>query len=133
MTACTRIVLARRPKGDPGPQDFRLETADLPAPAPGEMLLRTIWLSLDPYMRGRMNEGPSYSAPVELGHVMTGQVVAEVMDSNRDGFAPGDLVLAMSGWTSHAISDGKEVRRIDPALAPVSTALGVLGLSLIHI
>lgn len=128
MTACTRIVLARRPKGDPGPQDFRLETADLPAPAPGEMLLRTIWLSLDPYMRGRMNEGPSYSAPVELGHVMTGQVVAEVMDSNRDGFAPGDLVLAMSGWTSHAISDGKEVRRIDPALAPVSTALGVLGM-----
>ena len=128
MTRTTRIVLARRPKGDARPEDFRLEPVDLPAPGAGELLLRTIWLSLDPYMRGRMNAGPSYAPAVEIGEAMTGQVVAEVIDSRAEGFAPGDIVLAGTGWAAHGIAEARTVRRLDPELAPVSTALGVLGM-----
>ena len=100
----------------------------VPTPGPGEMLLRTLWLSLDPYMRGRMSDAPSYAAPVAIGQVMEGRTVSEVVASNLDGFAAGDIVLSPNGWQTHAISDGKLVRKIDPALAPVSTALGVLGM-----
>jgi len=128
MTQTTRIVLAQRPKGDARPEDFRLETVQMRAPADGEVLVRTIWLSLDPYMRGRMNAGASYAPPVEIGDVMTGQVVAEVLESRADGLAPGDIVLAGIGWAGHGIADGREVRKLDPDLAPVSTALGVLGM-----
>ena len=92
------------------------------------MLLRTLWLSLDPYMRGRMSDAPSYAKPVEIGQVMEGRTVSEVVASNLDGFAPGDIVLSPHGWQTHAVSDGKGLRKIDPALAPVSTALGVLGM-----
>ncbi|PSD10338.1 NADP-dependent oxidoreductase, partial [Stenotrophomonas maltophilia] len=90
----SRIVLASRPQGAPTAGNFRLEQATLPAPGPGEVLLRNRYLSLDPYMRGRMDEGPSYAAPVAVGAVMEGQTVAEVLQSNAEGVAAGELVLA---------------------------------------
>ena len=92
------------------------------------MLLRTLWLSLDPYMRGRMSDAPSYATPVAIGQVMEGRTVSEVIASNLDGYAKGDIVLSPSGWQTHAISQGKLTRKIDPKIAPVSTALGVLGM-----
>ena len=92
------------------------------------MLLRTIWLSLDPYMRGRMSDGPSYAAPVPIGGVMEGGTVSEVIASNNPGFAKGDIVLSRAGWQTHALSDGKGLAKIDPKLAPISTAVGVLGM-----
>src|SRR6478752_5964087 len=87
----TRILLVRRPQGVPVAEDFRLDEAPVPAPGPGEVLVRTIWLSLDPYMRGRMNDGPSYAAPIELGEVMQGECVGVVEASRADGLAPGDF------------------------------------------
>src|SRR3954451_17972693 len=127
-TTGKRIVLAARPVGEPNESDFRIEDTPVPTPGPGEMLLRTLWLSLDPYMRGRMSDAPSYATPVGIGQVMEGRTVSEVMASNNDGFAVGDLVFSPNGWQTHAISGGKLVRKIDPTMAPVSTALGVLGM-----
>ena len=123
-----RVVLASRPHGEPGPSNFRLEDFAVPKPGEGEVLLRTIWLSLDPYMRGRMNDGPSYAAPVPVDGVMEGGTVCEVIASNNPGFKAGDIVLAHAGWQTHAISDGKGLRKIDPAIAPISTAVGILGM-----
>ena len=123
-----RILLNARPDGFPTEADFRLVEAPAPEPGAGEMLVRTIYLSLDPYMRGRMNAGPSYAAPVELGDVMTGGTVGQVVASRHDGFAEGDLVLAGAGWQEYALSDGRGVRKLDPGGAPISTALGVLGM-----
>jgi NADPH-dependent curcumin reductase CurA len=91
-------------------------------------LLRTLWLSLDPYMRGRMSEGPSYAAPVGIGETMVGGTVNEVIASNNSDFAVGDIVLAHTGWQTHALSDGKGLRKVDPKLAPISTAVGILGM-----
>ena len=126
--AAKRIVLASRPKGEPAASNFRLEDYTLPAPGDGQVALRTIWLSLDPYMRGRMSDGPSYAAPVPIGGVMEGGTVAEVIESNSSAFAVGDIVLAHSGWQTHGIADAKGLRKIDPSLGPVSTAVGVLGM-----
>jgi NADPH-dependent curcumin reductase CurA len=126
--AARRIVLAARPNGAPKPSDFRSEDYTAPMPGEGEVLLRTIWLSLDPYMRGRMSDGPSYAAPVPVGGTMEGGTVCEVIASNNPGFAKGDIVLAHSGWQTHAVADGKMLRKIDPALGPVQTAVGVLGM-----
>ncbi|EGP07957.1 putative oxidoreductase [Bradyrhizobiaceae bacterium SG-6C] len=123
-----RIVLASRPVGEPKPENFRLEDYPVPVPGEGQILLRTVWLSLDPYMRGRMDDGPSYSAPVPIGGVMEGGTVCEVMDSKNPGFAKGDYVLAHTGWQQFALSDGKGVRKVDPKIAPISTAVGVLGM-----
>jgi NADPH-dependent curcumin reductase CurA len=129
MTATARrIVLASRPTGEPTAANFRLEEVPVPTPGEGEVLLRTIWLSLDPYMRGRMSDAPSYAAPVAVGGVMEGEGVSEVIASNNPKFAKGDIVAIRSGWQSHAISDGKGLRKIDPGVAPISTALGVLGM-----
>lgn len=102
----------------------------MPAPEPGdgEFLIRTIYLSLDPYMRGRMNAGASYVEPVELGDVMTAQTVGQVVASRSNHFAEGDFVLSSNGWQDYAVSDGCGVRKLDPANAPISTALGVLGM-----
>src|SRR5262249_49194477 len=91
-------------------------------------LLRTIYLSLDPYMRGRMNAGPSYAAAVEVGAVMVGGTVAAVMESNLPSYKVGDLVVANTGWQEYALSDGQGVEKVDPALGPISYALGVLGM-----
>lgn len=128
LASSTRIVLARRPKGRPVAEDFRLEQADIPTPGPGQVLLRVLYLSLDPYMRGRMDAGPSYAAPVEIGAVMEGGTVAAVVESRHDAFAPGDTVLSHSGWQTHAVEDGGALRKLNPEDAPVSTALGVLGM-----
>lgn len=123
-----RIVLAHRPQGAPSAADFRLEPQPLPAPGPGQVLLRTRYLSLDPYMRGRMNEGPSYAPPVAIGEPMTGQTVSVVVSSNLSGFASGELVLANSGWQDYALSDGRDLVKLDPAVPRTSYALGVLGM-----
>src|SRR6266436_9146228 len=123
-----QIVLAALPNGRPSLTDFRLEEAVLPMPGFGQILLRVQYLSLDPYMRGRMNDRKSYAEPLQLGDVMIGQAVAQVIASNRPGYSVGDIVLAQTGWRSHALSDGTGLRKLDPATAPVTTALGVLGM-----
>src|SRR5947209_8796229 len=106
-----RVVLASRPVGEPKASDFRIEDYTLPTPGEGQVLLRTVWLSLDPYMRGRMSEGPSYAAPVPIGGVMEGGTVCEVIASNNPSFAKGDIVLAHTGWQTHALSDGRACAR----------------------
>ncbi len=128
-----QIVLAARPKGKPTLEDFRLESVAMPAAPPGGLLLRTKILSLDPYMRGRMDDRKSYAKPVGIGEPMTAEGVAEVVVSHHPGYSAGDVVLAPTGWTSHCASDGLGVagvplRKLDSAIAPVSTALGVLGM-----
>ena len=128
MAQNKRIVLASRPVGEPKAADFRIESCPIPAPGDGQVLLRTIWLSLDPYMRGRMSDAPSYAAPVPIGGVMEGGAVSEVIASNNPAFAEGDIVVARTGWQTHALSDGKGLVKIDPKLAPISTAVGVLGM-----
>jgi len=129
MTASPkRVVLAARPHGEPKTSDFRLEDYAMPVPGEGEVLLRTIWLSLDPYMRGRMNDAASYSEPVPVDGVMEGGTVCEVLASNNPGVAKGDIVLAHSGWQTHAVVDGKLVRKVDTGLGPISTAVGILGM-----
>ena len=100
----------------------------MPTPSDGEVLLKILYLSLDPYMRGRMSAAKSYAAPTEIGAVMEGGTVAEVLESRHPGFAAGDLVLSHSGWQSHALAKGEQLRKLDPAAAPVTTALGVLGM-----
>jgi NADPH-dependent curcumin reductase CurA len=123
-----QILLASRPRGEPTPDNFKLVESEAPEPGPGQVLLRTIYLSLDPYMRGRMNAGPSYARPVEVGEVMEGRSVCEVVRSNLPDYGPGDLVVAGTGWQEFALSDGKGVQKIDPSLRPISYALGVLGM-----
>lgn len=127
-TPYSRIVLASRPKGEPTLENFRYEEAELPDPGPGEVLIRTIWLSLDPYMRGRMDDAKSYADPVPIGGTMEGGVVGEVLASNDPNFKPGDIVVGRTGWATHGIAKGSELRKVDPSLAPISTALGVLGM-----
>jgi NADPH-dependent curcumin reductase CurA len=123
-----RIVLARRPQGAPVAEDFRLETQPVPDPQEGQLLLRTLYLSLDPYMRGRMSDAPSYAPPVALDDVMTGQTVSRVEESRHPKFKRGELVLAQPGWQDYALSDGQDLTRVDPALEHPSLALGVMGM-----
>src|SRR5271169_906123 len=128
-TAVKQIVLASRPKGTPTPENFRVEEVPMPAMPPGGLLLRVLYLSLDPYMRGRMDDGKSYAKPVGIDEVMTGESVCEVIASDRPGYAAGDVVLAPTGWRTHAASDGAAaLRKLDPKLAPITTGLGVLGM-----
>jgi NADPH-dependent curcumin reductase CurA len=123
-----RIVLASRPVGEPKPSDFRLEEVPVPQPGPGQMLLKTKWLSLDPYMRGRMSDAPSYAKPVDVGGTMEGETVSQVVASDNKTYQPGDIVLSRAGWQTHALSNGSGLRKLDPSVAPISTALGVLGM-----
>ncbi len=122
-----RIVLASRPKGAPTPQDFRLEQLEVPTPAEGEVLLRTLYLSLDPYMRGRMSEAPSYAPPTAIGDVMVGGTVSRVVASRHQKFAEGDLVLGGSGWQDYSLSNGRDLMALGNAAHP-SLALSVLGM-----
>jgi NADPH-dependent curcumin reductase len=124
----TQVLLARRPVGEPQDDDFDFVTRDLPAPQEGELLLRVVYLSLDPYMRGRMSAVKSYAEPVEVGGVIEGGTVCEVLESRHPEFNAGDVVLSHSGWQTHAVSHGRRVRGLDPARAPISTAVGVLGM-----
>jgi len=123
-----RFVLASRPRGAPTASDLRLETTGVPTPSDGEVLLRTLYLSLDPYMRGRMNDAPSYAPPVELDAVMVGGTVSRVEASRHPRFSVGDLVVAQTGWQDYALSNGAGIYRLDPAMERPSLALGVLGM-----
>src|ERR1700752_284564 len=108
-----RIVLASRPQGWVTEDNFRLERAPVPRPADGQVLVKNLWLSLDPYMRGRMNEGKSYAAKQEIGEVMIGGTVGEVVESKNPKFATGDNVLGMLGWQQYGVSDGKGLNKVD--------------------
>jgi NADPH-dependent curcumin reductase len=121
-------LLKSRPEGEPTEDNFEFVEARIQQPGEGEVLRRTLWLSVDPYMRGRMSTAKSYAAPAEVGKPMVGGTVSEVVASNNPKFAPGDIVLGFDGWQTHAVSDGKGLRKLDPALAPPSYALGVLGM-----
>ena len=124
-----RIVLASRPVGEPAANNFQMEELDIPRPGAGEVLLRTLWLSLDPYMRGRMSDAPSYAAPVQIGQVMEGRAISEIAASNLEGFAKGDLVFGNTGWQTHAVSNGRGLRKLDRVAGVALPAyLGVLGM-----
>ncbi|QGG08015.1 NADP-dependent oxidoreductase [Enterobacter cancerogenus] len=123
-----RWVLASRPHGAPTPENFRLEEQPIPEPEEGQVLLRTEWLSLDPYMRGRMSDAPSYSPPVEIGAVMVGGTVSRVERSNHPDFKPGEWVLGYNGWQTHALSDGKDLVKLGDNPAHPSWSLGILGM-----
>lgn len=123
-----RIVLAQRPQGLPDENTLKLIETEIPQPGQGEMLLRTTYLSLDPYMRGRMNDAKSYAEPVKLGEVMTGQVVARVVNSTLSGYKAGDYVLAGSGWQDYAVSDGTDTMNLGENPENPSWALGIMGM-----
>ena len=123
-----RIVLASRPAGKPTADNFRLESTAVPQPEEGQVLLQTRFLSLDPYMRGRMNAGKSYADRVEVDEVMVGGTVSQVVASRNPAFVEGDLVTAYAGWQDYATSDGSDLMKVDPRITPSSYALGVLGM-----
>jgi NADPH-dependent curcumin reductase CurA len=130
-----RVLLRNRPIGEPKPSDFQIVDADVPKPADGEILVRTIWLSLDPYMRGRMNDVKSYAPSVELGQPMVGGTVGEVVESRDLAFTPGEVVLTYGGWQTYHLAKSAGARvgpfgpiKLDPKAAPISTALGILGM-----
>jgi NADPH-dependent curcumin reductase CurA len=123
-----KVRLARRPRGLPREDDFELAEVDVPAPRDEEVLIRNAFLSVDPYMRGRMHETPSYAPPFPLGQVLPGGAVGEVIVSRNERWPEGTWVEHALGWRELALSDGSGLRALDPALAPVSTALGVLGM-----
>jgi NADPH-dependent curcumin reductase len=123
-----QIILVSRPHGEPTPENFKLIEAPIPAIGPGQVLLKAKFLSLDPYMRGRMSDAKSYAPPFAIGEVLGGQTVSEVIASNDPEFAAGDIVLAFGGWQDYSVLNGGDLRKLDPTAAPVSTALGVLGM-----
>jgi NADPH-dependent curcumin reductase len=123
-----RVVLAGRPPSDPSPNDFRVETVAMPTLGPGQVLVRVIYLSLDPYMRGRMRDVASYAPPVGIGETMVGGTVGEVVASEHANFKPGDIVEDRLGWQEYAATSGATLRKVNAAIAPISTANGVLGM-----
>ncbi|WP_394755290.1 NADP-dependent oxidoreductase [Rhodoferax sp.] len=123
-----QVQLAARPVGAPTAANFQLANSTVPSIGPGQLLLRTVYLSLDPYMRGRMSDAASYAASVAVGAPMVGATVCRVQGSQHAGFAVGDWVLAYTGWQDYAVSDGTGLTQLDPALARPSYALGVLGM-----
>ena len=122
------IRLVARPHGFPGEELFELAEVPVPQPAEGQVLIRNAYFSVDPYMRPRMNDVRSYVAPFTLGEAMTGGAVGQIAVSRNSRYAEGDWVLHQLGWREWALSDGATLRRLDPALGPVSTSLGVLGM-----
>ncbi len=123
-----RILLRRRPQGMPVPEDFEIVETPVPEPGDGEVLVRAHWLSLDPYMRGRMSDAKSYAQPVPIGGVMEGQTAGEVVASRHPDFAPGDFVLGGYGWQRYSSVAPARLFKVDPQEAPLSTSLGVLGM-----
>jgi NADPH-dependent curcumin reductase len=123
-----QVLLRRRPDGMPTPQDFEIADAPLPEPQAGEVLLRGIYLSLDPYMRGRISGVRSYARPTEIGEVIEGRVVGQVMASRDPAWREGDYAFGGYGWQTHSAVPASGLLRLDPAEAPISTALGVLGM-----
>ena len=123
------VVLVRRPEGEPRESDFELRAAVEREPGPGEVVVRNVFVSVDPYMRGRMTGMHTYVPPYEVGDVVGGASVGQVVSSRHEGFAEGDWVHSMLGWRDGGIAAGDDLRKLDPALAPPSTALGVLGMT----
>jgi len=123
-----RIVLASRPNGAPTEENFRLESIAIPTPKAGEMLLRSAYLSLDPYMRGRMNDGASYAEPVAVDETMVGATVCEITQSNHADYKVGEWVLAYTGWQDYGISDGEGLIKLGKTPSHPSYALGILGM-----
>jgi len=123
-----RVLLKSRPQGEPTAANFEIADAPMPEPKDGEYLSRTIWLSLDPYMRGRMSEQKGYAGNVNLGDPMVGGTVGQVVKSRNPRFREGDYVVEYSGWQSHAVSNGAASMKLDPGQAPLSSALSVLGM-----
>lgn len=123
-----KILLAKRPQGMPEPEDFKWVDEEIPQPASGEVLVKTLYLSVDPYMRGRMNDQKSYVPPYRLHEVITGGVVGEVIASQSKLFAEGEIVLGNYGWQKYAVVSEDALTKVNPDLAPISTALGVLGM-----
>jgi NADPH-dependent curcumin reductase CurA len=128
MSRKQQYTLVERPVGMPDETHLKLEDADMPTAGDGEVLLKTHYLSLDPYMRGRMNDSASYATPVALGDVMTGEAVSEVLESNHPDLSPGDMVIGRTGWQTHSVATPDTLYRIDPDLAPPSAWLGVIGM-----
>jgi NADPH-dependent curcumin reductase CurA len=128
MTTCREIRLRERPTGAPTDETFELVETTLPVPGDGDVLCRTLWLSLDPYMRGRISGAKGYTRGVEPGEVMVGECVAEVIESRHPRFKAGEIVVGGGGWRSHFALPGAGLRKVDPKAAPVSTALGILGM-----
>jgi len=124
-----QIRLTSRPAGMPSAGNFEAVDAPMPAVADGEVLRRTVYLSLDPYMRGRMSDAKSYATPVGLGDVMCGHTVSQVVESKHPSFRAGDIVAGYDGWQEYVVSNGKELRHVEPAGPPISTAIGVLGMT----
>lgn len=123
-----RIALASRPTGAPTDDNFSYEAADIPVPGEGEVLVRVHYMSLDPYMRGRMDDAKSYAASVQIGDTMEAGGVGEVIASNDPGFKPGDFAFGMFGWATHGVQPGKMLRKIDPNVVPLPAVLGVMGM-----
>ena len=128
MTLCHTIHLAARPTAEPGPEHFDLRQTPLPTPNDGQVLLQGLWMSLDPYMRGRMAAAKSYVAPIDIGAPMEAGMIARVIDSRNPRFQVGDVVMGYLPWATHALSDGKGLLKIDPTVAPLQAWLGVLGM-----
>jgi NADPH-dependent curcumin reductase CurA len=122
------VVLKSRPRGAPSPENFEIVEELLPTPGPGEVVTRTIFLSIDPYMRGRLSDRASYASPVQIGEVMTGETVGEVIASNDPSLAVGDLVVGTRGWQSHTLAAAAKLVKLPKDAAPLSTYLGVLGM-----
>jgi len=123
-----RITLASRPNGAPVAENFSLVSGPIPVPGDGEVLVQIHYMSLDPYMRGRMNDAKSYAKPVPIGGTMEAGGVGEVIASNSPAFKPGDIAFGMFGWVSHGCLPAVELRKLDPAHGPITAALGVLGM-----
>lgn len=123
-----QIVLASRPVGTPKPQNFRLEEVDLQQAEEGEVTVGVLFLSLDPYMRGRMSDAKSYAAPVPIDGIMEGETICEVLKSRSSHFAPGDIVRGRTGWRTHAVVNGSILRKVETHGAPLTTAVGALGM-----
>ncbi|MBC7134201.1 MAG: NADP-dependent oxidoreductase [Oceanibaculum nanhaiense] len=128
MTMNRQITLASRPVGAPTPDNFKLVETQVPTPERGQVLVKALYLSLDPYMRGRMSDAKSYAPSVQIGEVMTGGAVGRVVDSRHPGFKAGDIVEGRIGWQEYGLVEGGMLRKVDPNVAPISTALGVLGM-----
>jgi NADPH-dependent curcumin reductase CurA len=128
MSTNMQVLLASRPTGWVQESDFKIAENPVPTPGPGQILVKIHWLSLDPYMRGRMSTGKSYAKPVEIGEVMTGGTVGEVVESSNGKFKAGDYVVGSLGWQQYAVSDGEGLTKVDPELVPLSCYLGCVGM-----
>jgi NADPH-dependent curcumin reductase CurA len=123
-----QVTLANRPTGWVQESDFKIVETDIPKPGAGQVLVKNLYLSLDPYMRGRMNAGPSYAANVAIGQVMVGGTAGEVVESNNPNFKPGDSVVGYFGWQQYGVSNGAELQKADAKIAPLSAYLGAIGM-----